>query len=132
MGRAGIHTINQDHAAVGPLRAILSPIGMLRETVESLVGDAEVSMLLFGSVARDEATSRSDVDLAVIAPPGWDQRVALEDAVRARLGIDCEVLVFTPSEFADLSASGEPVVIDILRDGIPLVGTMPSGVRGSV
>src|SRR5690625_3064761 len=105
---------------------------MLRKTVESVIGDGEVSVVLFGSVARGEATSRSDVDLAVIAPVGRDKRVALEDAVRTRLGNDCEVLVFTPSEFADLSASGEPVVADILSDGIPLVGTTPSSIREAV
>jgi hypothetical protein len=66
---------------------------------------------------------RVDIDLAVIAPRGCDKRVELEDSVRTRLGNDCDVLVFTSAGFDRLAASGEPVVSDILRDGVALIGT---------
>lgn len=50
----------------------------------------------------------------------------MEDAVRARLGIDCDVLVFTPEEFERLVASGEErVVTQILSDGVLLLGSLP-------
>ena len=84
-------------------------------------------MILFGSIARGEAKPDSDIDLAVIAPPGWDKRAELEDSVRTRLGNDCDVLVFTQAEFDRLATTGEPVVGDILRDGIALTGTKPRG-----
>ena len=61
----------------------------------------------------------------VIASAGWDQRIELEETVRSRLGNDCDVLVFTAPRFRQLAASGEPVVADILADGIALVGSMP-------
>lgn len=67
----------------------------------------------------------SDIDLAVIAPNRWDRRVEMADAVRTRLGNDCDVLVFTPAEFEERARGGEPVVGDILRDGVALVGTKP-------
>ncbi|WP_217898531.1 nucleotidyltransferase family protein [Haloechinothrix alba] len=82
-------------------------------------------MLIFGSIARGEATATSDLDLAVIAPPEWDGRSELEDMVRTRLGNDCDVLVFTEAEFTRLARDGEPVVSDILRDGAALIGTKP-------
>ena len=67
----------------------------------------------------------SDIDLAVIASPGWDGRRDLEDAVRTSVGNGCDVLVFTPDQFQQLAGSGEPVVSDILRDGLALIGSMP-------
>jgi hypothetical protein len=55
----------------------------------------------------------------------WDGRTALADAVRARTGNDCDVLVFTPSQFQKLARSGEPAVHHILRDGVALIGSIP-------
>jgi hypothetical protein len=45
--------------------------------------------------------------------------------VRTSLGNGCDVLVFTPDQFPELAQSGEPVVRDILRDGLALIGSMP-------
>ncbi|MBC7763125.1 MAG: nucleotidyltransferase domain-containing protein [Candidatus Saccharibacteria bacterium] len=130
VGRAGIHEINEAHSSVAPLRALLDPMAMLRAAV-SEVGDSDVdAVLLFGSIARGEATEASDVDLAVIAAPGWSGRVELEDVVRARLGNECDVLVFTPAEFAERAKDGEPVVADIVRAGVALVGQKPDLSRG--
>lgn len=131
IGRAGIHTINEGHAAVGPLRALVDPVAILTAAIGE-VTDANVqSVLLFGSIARGEATVSSDIDLAVIASPDWARRVELEDVVRTRLGNDCDVLVFTEPEFQRLAREGEPVVSHIVRDGIALVGTKPRTKKGA-
>jgi predicted nucleotidyltransferase len=126
IGRAGVHTINEDHVAVEPLRALLDPIAALTEVVQETVGDDVKTVILFGSIARGVASVNSDVDLAVIAPAGWDGRIDLEDAVRTRLGNACDVLIFTPEDFNRLSGTGEaePVVRQILTDGVPLIGSM--------
>ncbi len=81
-------------------------------------------MIVFGSIARGEASRGSDIDLAVIATAEWDGRSDLEDAVRASVGNGCDVLVFTADQFQQLTRSGEPVVGDILRDGVALIGSM--------
>lgn len=125
VGRAGVHSINEEHAAVSPLRAIVEPMGVLREVVGAVTGTEVTAVILFGSIARGESAPDSDVDLAVIAPRGWDRRIELEDSVQGRVGNACDVLVFTPAEFDRLASSGEPVVQDILRDGVALIGTMP-------
>ena len=88
-------------------------------------------MIVFGSIARGQASRESDIDLAVIASSGWDGRADLEDAVRTCVGNGCDVLVFTPSQFQQLARSGEPVVSDILRDGVALIGSMPSARHGA-
>ena len=131
VGRAMVHTINEDHYAIQPLRVLLDPIAALREAVRAVVGSSVDGVVLFGSVARGEATAESDVDLAVVAPSGWEGRTELEDAVRTRLGNDCDVLVFTPEEFGRLAGSGEePVVAQIVADGVVLLGSLPQATVG--
>ena len=104
----------------------------LREAVRGVVGSNVDAVILFGSVARGEATADSDVDLVVLASPDWDDRTELEDVVSARLGNDCDVLVFTPEEFSRLAATGEePVVADILSDGVLLLGSFPQADAGA-
>jgi predicted nucleotidyltransferase len=131
IGRAGVHTINEEHASVAPLRTLLDPVAALRDAVSAVTDGDVQAVLLFGSIARGEATPDSDIDLAVIAPPDWDNRVELEDSVRMHLGNDCDVLVLTEADFNRLAASGEPVVSDILRDGVALIGAKPRVKHGA-
>src|ERR1700678_3347019 len=131
VGRAVVHAINEDHFSVAPLRSLLDQMTALTETAIQIAGDSVQAIILFGSVARGEARAESDIDLAVIAPAGWDGRVDLEDGVRRRLGNDCDALVFTIEDFARLAAAHEPVVDEILVDGIPLIGTIPRVKKGA-
>ncbi|MBP8918641.1 MAG: nucleotidyltransferase domain-containing protein [Micropruina sp.] len=126
VGRANIYLINENHYAIRPLRTLVDPFTALRQVIRDSVGAQAVAVILFGSVARGEADATSDIDLAVLASPDWDGRSDLEDSVRTRLGNDCDVLLFTPDEFNRLVASGEePVVNEILADGVVLVGSTP-------
>ena len=131
VGRAGVHTINEAHASIPHLRALADPVGLVRAAVDEVVALPVESVIIFGSIARGEASEDSDVDLAVIADPGWVGRSDLEDNVSSRLGNACEVLVFTPAEFDELAQAGEPVVRDIVRDGVALVGTVPRVTAGA-
>jgi predicted nucleotidyltransferase len=131
IGRAGVHSINEEHYAVKHLRKLLSPITALKEVVHDVVGDDVSAVIVFGSIARGTARPTSDIDLAVIARSGWDKRARLEDAVRTRLGNDCDVLTITSTEFCRLAAEGEPIVAAILADGVPLLGSMPRDKHGA-
>jgi predicted nucleotidyltransferase len=125
IGRAGVHTINDDHAFVAPLRQLVDPIAALNAAIGEVINSEVQAVILFGSIARGEPDLDSDIDLAVIAARAWDKRVELQDTVRSRLGNNCDVLLFTEREFRKRAAEAEPVVSDILRDGIPLIGTKP-------
>ena len=125
IGRAGVHTINEEHVSIAPLRFLLDPITALTDAVREAVGHDVKTVILFGSIARGEAKIDSDVDLAVIAAAGWDGRTDLEDAVRTRLGNNCDVLVFTSEDFTRLADTGEPVVREILTNGVALIGSIP-------
>jgi predicted nucleotidyltransferase len=125
VGRAGLHSINDEHYAIAPLRQLLSPLSVLKEIIHEAVGDEVKAVIVFGSVGRDDSKPDSDVDLAVIARKGWDDGARIADLVRSRLGNECDVLAFTPAEFSRLATVGEPVVGAILADGVPLLGSMP-------
>ena len=131
IGRAGVHTIHEDHIAVPPLRLLLDPVAALTDVVREEANDEVEAVILFGSVARGEATPDSDIDLAVIASPQWDGRSDLEDAVRTRLGNGCDVLVLGPDELARPAGTREPVVDEILADGVALVGSIPRVTTGA-
>lgn len=131
VGRAGVHTINEGHSFVAPLRALVDPVAALKAAIGEAIDSDVRAVLLFGSVARGQASDDSDIDLAVVASPSWGNRVELQDIVRTRLGNDCDVLVFTEAEFTRAAAAGEPVVSDIRRDGIAMVGSKPRVKRGA-
>lgn len=124
VGRAGVHRINEKHEAIAHLRALRSPFDMLRRVAEETVTGAD-GVLVFGSVSRGEAHRGSDVDLVVIADSDWDGRADLARAVHERLGNDCDVLHLTPERFTRPATAREPVVAEILRDGVALVGVLP-------
>lgn len=124
VGRAGLHRINEAHDAVAPLRSLASPIEMLTRVAREAAPDVE-AVIVFGSVARGEAQANSDIDLVVVAPETWDERAELQRTVRERLGNDCDVLHLTREEFMRAPKDREPVVAEILRDGLALVGAIP-------
>lgn len=124
VGRAGVHRVNDQHEALAPLRLLASPLDMLTRVVQEEVTGVR-AVILFGSAARGEAHADSDLDLAVVAPEDWDGRADLADSVRHRLGSDCDVLHLTPEHFSEDAKAREPVVAEILRDGVALLGRMP-------
>lgn len=124
VGLAGVHRINHQHEMIEHLLAMRSPMDMLKRVVGETVSAVE-AVIVFGSVARGEAREDSDVDLVVIAHQGWDGRAELARAVHERLGNGCDVLHLAPEELTRAPAAREPVVAEILRDGLALVGEMP-------
>lgn len=124
IGRAGVHRLNQGHAANAPLRSLASPIEMLTRVVQEAVRDVE-AVIVFGSVARGDAHADSDIDLVVLAPEEWGGRVDLQRQVQEGLGNSCDVLHLTHEHFEPAPEDQEPVVAEVLRDGIALVGKMP-------
>ena len=124
-GQATLYTVNSNHYAIESLSTVADPITALRTIISKTVDKSVKSVTLFGSIARGEGTESSDIDLAVVTVTDWDGRTDLQMAVSNKLGTPCDVITFTESEFADLAEAGEPVVTDIIRDGVALLGTKP-------
>jgi predicted nucleotidyltransferase len=78
-----------------PRKGILA-ISQIRETVRKALAGRDAKAFLFGSYARGEATSRSDIDILVIEktmPADWLGEVAeLQEAMDFNKDVDLVVL----------------------------------------
>lgn len=103
----------------------LSDLTVLRRIADRLRErmDAE-RVLVFGSVARGEATAHSDIDLLVVAPGAEHQyrRMArAHDAIRdLGIGLPLSPLVLSAEELERRLSRGDPFVRDILAEGVEL------------
>jgi predicted nucleotidyltransferase len=130
-GRAFLYRLNRDHLAAPWIEGLaflrLKLIERLRETISDwqLPPDASV---LFGSAARGEAGTESDIDILVIRPaavdpddPTWREQVrALEVAVASWTGNDARVLEYG----ADELDRAEPVLETAAAEGVELYGSL--------
>jgi len=87
-----------------------------------------VSLALFGSVARGDDGPTSDVDVVVIARDAAgrdgvaDRLRAARDNLVETVGADVRVVAYTLSEARARWRRRVPLFVEIVRDGIPLVG----------
>jgi predicted nucleotidyltransferase/uncharacterized protein (UPF0332 family) len=95
-----------------------------------------VSYVLFGSLTRGQATSKSDIDVAIIVDDTDVKkmtRAELKDKLRAiivGMGLDAgdmtgirnklNIQVYILTDFWDSVKEANPVIFTILRDGVPL------------
>ncbi len=86
------------------------------------------SVIVFGSVARGEATTESDVDLCIVARSKSDQRM-LEDQIDGlrsefyvRTGNPLSALILTAADFKDRFRKAKPLIRRIASEGRVLVG----------
>jgi predicted nucleotidyltransferase len=115
---------------------VLELVSLRSAFLEALVDEisswtpAPVHASLFGSAARGDGDTASDLDILVVRPAkvadddsGWEEQLAQAGArLRRRTGNDVSWFVVRPAELAAAKRSGEPVVRDWSRDGVHLVG----------
>lgn len=93
-------------------------------TVESVLADHPVSVgILFGSRARGESHTQSDVDVAVVFEKSEPGEPGYLDA-RLRLGADLALALGTGAvDVIDLRSAAPALVRAVFRDGTRLVGS---------
>jgi predicted nucleotidyltransferase len=134
-GRANLYRLNPDHLATPWVRGLAAMRAQLVARLEETVASWEIQptvAVLFGSVARREATAESDLDLLVVRPlgvpadsPVWEAQVGeLERAASAWTGNDARVLDLGEHELADAGGRPRSVVRDAARDGIAFFGSV--------
>ena len=132
VGNANLYKLNRDHVAAPWLEGLA---GMPEQVLERLRGAVEawtehpILAVLFGSVATGHATPASDLDLLIVRPtkcdpdePIWRAQIAsLEEQATAWTGNDARVIEY--DEEGLTQGGAEPLLTDILRDGIELHGS---------
>jgi predicted nucleotidyltransferase len=129
IGGAYTYQLNREHLAAGPIIQLAHLAQTLFQQIEELLEDWDLRpqyAAIFGSAARGTMTEESDIDILLVRPDNtpidiWDaQVIALTSNVSRWTGNDLRPLEYTASEL--LAASNEPVVRDVVRDGLTVAG----------
>jgi DNA-binding transcriptional ArsR family regulator len=126
-GRARLYRLEREHLAAG---AVVALSRIFETFVDRLAEDmSQWGMLplyaaLFGSAARGEMSETSDVDLFLLRPDAVDETWEVDvSALQARasrwVGADVRILDIAGAE---VEGSVEPVVTDILAEGVGVFG----------
>jgi predicted nucleotidyltransferase len=136
-GRVRLYSMAAEH----PLREILDALfeteerrfGAILEAIREAArrcGPRVVAVWLYGSVARGEDRSGSDVDVAMVADE--DALPSALEAVRdalhlagRKLGFKPSVVGLEPSDVARLARERDPWWIEVVRDAVVLLGPRP-------
>ncbi len=134
-GRANLYALNRDHVAAPAIEALAGLRGELLTRIRSTLAtwtQPPVAAWLFGSAARGEGTSVSDVDILLVRPDGSDrddiwttQTMRLVDQVRAWSGNACEIVDYTVRELRELVEGADPLVTSLRSDAVELAGEGP-------
>jgi predicted nucleotidyltransferase len=116
------------HLAAEPIVALVALRGRLVERLDGeLVFWPELAAAwLFGSAARGDGGTDSDIDMLVVAESttdrvDWiDAGAQLRERVRSWTGNELQLVEHTRTSFAALVASENPLIAELRRDGIPL------------
>lgn len=84
------------------------------------IGNRIEAIVLYGSVARNEAGQESDIDLLIIIPEGEirNQVLSVSYDVDLEFGTVTSHVYMTPQEFKRYLSWGDPFLQDVLKDGI--------------
>jgi predicted nucleotidyltransferase len=131
-GQAKLYSFNRSHLAapyVEGLTTLRSElIDRLKDQVKGWEHPPPV-MFLFGSVARGEAGTKSDLDLFVVRPlfntggrSEWQAQVAaLENEATVWTGNEARVVEYGRKDLADPAV--RVIAREVLKDGVAIVGT---------
>jgi hypothetical protein len=131
-GGAHLYRLNREHVAAQWIEGIAALPDQVIERLRAIVGEWEKSArlaFLFGSVARRQASSTSDFDILVVRRGACDadsdawrsQLVALQQAATGLTGNDARVLEIGEEDIG--GGRVEPVLKEVLRDGVSLLGS---------
>jgi predicted nucleotidyltransferase len=133
VGNANLYQLNRDHVAASWIEGLSSLPAQVLDRLRDAIRRWEhppTLVVLFGSVARGEATPESDLDLLVVRPtnceadePVWQEQLSnLQMLASAWTGNDARILEFGEQELT--GDEPQQVLTDAARDGIELYGTL--------
>jgi predicted nucleotidyltransferase len=140
-GRAFLFTLNREHLAASAVEVLADLreelLRRIRHTVEGWNVKAR-HLSLFGSAARGEGGTDSDIDLFVVRfraiefqEPVWREQVDLLSwQVERWTGNPARIVEVDDREVAHLRKERPPVVDELLADAIGLVGSDVSTLLG--
>jgi len=133
VGRANLYVLNRHHLAADSVIALAGLRTALIERIRtSLLGWTiqPRAVWLFGSAARGDGDSHSDIDLLLVRDPHdgaeeaeWSaQMMGLAAAIRLWSGNPVEFVEYSTAELQRLVTIQDPLVSSLLREAISIVG----------
>ena len=96
----------------------------LKDELRTLLGDSLVSLVVFGSRAKGDYDSDSDIDIAIIVE---DLSRELKNVILNKVShielkylVPMSTIVFSKKEFDRLKRRERRIAVDIEREGVPL------------
>ncbi|CAL8967707.1 hypothetical protein CELL_00066 [Cellulomonas sp. T2.31MG-18] len=134
-GSASLFTLNREHLAARAVEELATLRSLLWERIsEHAAGWSHPpeAIIVYGSTARGDGGSASDVDLLVVRPAtvdeddaNWQRNLtALGLAVPRWTGNPCEILDRSRADLRAMASAGERLLSEIRRDGRAIVGSL--------
>lgn len=131
---AYLYALNRDHLATPAVEILAGMRTALVDEIRKAIDDwplAPVHVSLFGSAARGDGDTHSDIDLFVVRPdsvdedePAWRSQIDdLTDLIRRRTGNHTGVVERDESELARLRKARPPIFAELLSDAIVMSGS---------
>ena len=133
IGTSIVYTLNEGHFLVDE---IIKPLfkkesgsrSELAEKIKKSVNLSYDSLILFGSIARGEEHSQSDIDLAVIINDKSDASDAeakileFNPAIARKFGNSLSPVVIKRSDFIERFKKKDKLILEIAKEGILIAG----------
>ncbi|MGH3031713.1 MAG: nucleotidyltransferase domain-containing protein [Gaiellaceae bacterium] len=141
-GSAYLHTFNREHLAAPSLEQLAGIRSEFERRLRAEIADwgiAPAHVSIFGSAARGDGDTRSDIDIFVVRPagvpdndPGWRAQLdRLSNRVHAWTGNYAALSEVSAADVRRLRRERPPVVEELCRDAISLVGPTPIELLGT-
>lgn len=132
-GRAFLFTLNREHLAAPAVNLLAQMRGELFDRLAHLVGSwkvAPVHVSLFGSMARGEGDTNSDIDLLVVRPQGvereepqWREQLdLLAQKVERWTGNQAGIVEVGKEEIPRLHKEDPPILAELRTDAVTVAG----------
>lgn len=136
-GRSRMCRLNRDHLAADAVIELVTIRERVLGAIEHEIASWRIAPLhasLFGSAARGDGNSQSDLDLLLIRPKGepekeWEeQKYTSGVSLRAKIGNHVSWFDISITELKRAMRSSEPIIAEWKKDGICLLGVQLSDV----
>jgi hypothetical protein len=133
LNRAYLYALNRDHLAADAVIALAGLRAALFDRIRAALDTwriAPVHVSLFGSTARGDGDTHSDIDLFMVRPetiaagdPSWQGQLdELRDKIQRWTGNRAAMHEKSETELAQLQAEERPILAELRADAIVLSG----------
>lgn len=141
-GNAYLYTFNREHLGAPVVELLAGIRTELERRLRAEIAEWEIApthVSIFGSAARGDGDTRSDIDIFVVRPagvaeddPGWrEQLERLSDHVHDWTGNRAALSEVSAADVRRLRRERPPVIEELRRDAITLLGPEPAELLGA-